>query len=47
MRTEAIEPDITAADAMKLLTLHHPGRVAPNSDAGDCPKGGGERCGCS
>jgi hypothetical protein len=37
MRTGAIEPDITAADTMKLLTLRHPGRAAPIGDGNEEP----------
>jgi hypothetical protein len=29
MRTGAIEPDITAAGTINLLTLRHPGRATP------------------
>jgi hypothetical protein len=32
MRTEDIEPDTEAANAAKLLSLHHPGRAAPIRD---------------
>jgi hypothetical protein len=32
MRTGAIEPDITAAGTINLLTLRHPGRATPNED---------------
>jgi hypothetical protein len=37
MRTGAIEPDITAAGTINLLTLRHPGRATPIDDRPNPP----------